>query len=84
MLPHNIDISDIMFAIKSLKSPTIAFSITDHITFASGNTRLGSSNKLQHSRNFNVTSSNFFFNRLPRIWNALPIINLNLDPPTIK
>ena len=31
---------------KSLKSPTDAFSITDHITFALGNTRLGSSNKL--------------------------------------
>ena len=53
-----LDISDIMFAIKSLKSPTNAFSITDHATFASGNTRLGSSNKLQHSRNFNVISSN--------------------------
>ena len=78
MLPlmYILDISDIIFAIKSLKSPTNAFSITDHITFASGNTRLGSSNKLQHW-NFNVTSSNFFFNRLPRIWNALPT-------PTIK
>ena len=83
-LMYILDISDIMFAIKSLKSPTNAFFITDHITFASGYTRLGSSNKLQHSRNFNVTSSNFFFNRLPRIWNALPIIDLNLNPPTIK
>ena len=77
MLPlmYIFDISDIMFAIKSLKSPTNAFFITDHITFASGYTRLGSSNKLQHSRNFNVTSSNFFFNRLPcsYIWNALPM-----------
>ena len=79
-----LDSSDIMFAIKSLKSPTNAFSITDYITLASGNTRLGSSNKLQHSRSFNVTSSNFFFNRLPRLWNALPIIDLKLNLPTIK
>ena len=49
MLPlmYILDISDIiiMFAIKSLKSPTNAFSTTDHVTFASGNTHLGSSNK---------------------------------------
>ena len=83
-LMYILDISDIMFTIKSLKFPSEAFSITEYITFASGNTRLGSSNKLQHLRNSNVSSSNFYFSRIPRIWNALPIIDLNLNPHTIK
>ena len=33
------------------------------------------SNKLQHSRSPNMLTSNFYFNRLPKIWNALPIID---------
>ena len=44
---HILDINDSMFAIKSLKFPTDAFSISDYITLTSGNTHLGSSNKLQ-------------------------------------
>jgi len=40
-----------MFLIKWLKSPNIAFDINNHISFASGNTRLAASNKLQHNRN---------------------------------
>ena len=79
-----LDICDIIFFIKSLKAPTNAFNITDYIKFTSGNTRSGSSYKLQHIRNTNVSSSNFYFNRLPRIWNVLPIIDYNLSLPTIK
>ena len=40
--------------------------------------------KLQHISDTNVSSSNFYFNRLPRIWNVLPIIDYNLSLPTIK
>ena len=81
-LMYVLDICDMMFFIKSLKAPTNAFNITDYIIkFTSGNTRSG---KLQYIRNTNVSSSNFYFNRLPRIWNVLPIINYNLSLPTIK
>ena len=86
MLPlmYILDICDIMFFIKSLKSPTQAFNITDYVKFNSASTRLGSSNKLQHTRSTNTFSSYFYFNRLPRIWNALPIIDHNVNQATIK
>jgi len=83
-LMYILDICDIMFFIKSLKSPTNAFNITDYVKFTSGNTRLGSSNKLEHLRSTNVSNSNFYFSRLPRIWNTLPIINCDLNISTIK
>jgi len=70
-----LDISDIMFLIKCLKIPSSAFKIKNCINFISGGSHLATSNKLQHNRNSNVLSANFYFNRLPRIWNALPIIN---------
>ena len=80
-LMYVLDICDIMFFIKSLKAPTNAFNITDYIKFTSETTQSGSSYKLQHIRNTNVSSSNFYFNRLPRIWNVLPIIDHNLNLP---
>ena len=83
-LMYVLDICDIMFFIKSLKAPTNAFNVTDYIKFTSGNTRSGSSYKLQHIRNTNVSSSNFYFNRFPHIWNVLPIIDYNFSLPTIK
>jgi len=43
---HILDINDSMFAIKR-KFPTDAFAISDYITLTSGNTHLGSGNKLQ-------------------------------------
>jgi len=78
-----LDISDIMFFIKCLKTPNSAFNIKNYINFISGGTRLATSNKLQHNRSSNVLSANFYFNLLPRIWNALLIINCNLNVATI-
>ena len=49
-----------------------------------GNTRLATSNKLQHNRSTDMMANNFYFKRLPRLWNALPIIDINLHPDNIK
>ena len=46
--------------------------------------RSASSNKLHQARSTNNTNNNFYFNRLPRIWNALPTIDLNEHPTRIK
>jgi len=61
--------------IKSLKSPSHVFNINKFINFTSGNTQLTASNKLQHQKRTNVLSSSFYFNCIPHICNALPIIN---------
>ena len=58
--------------------------IKSYISFVTGNTRLATSNKLQHNRSTDMMANNFYFNRLPHLWNALPIIDINLHPDNIK
>jgi len=43
---HTLDISDIMFLVKSIKFPSDAFNINEFITFISGNTRLANNHEL--------------------------------------
>ena len=75
---------DVMFFVQCLKFPDDGFSILDHITFSDMPTRSGSKAKLI----FHCTSSNscrhFYFNRIARLWNALPTIDIPLSLPTIK
>ena len=80
-----LDINDIMFFITSLKFPTSSFNIKDYVHFTIGSTRQATSNKLQHIRKSDNHSRNFYFYRLPRLWNASPIINYELlRPAAIK
>ena len=81
---YTFDLSDIMFFIKSYKSPHPGFSITNYITFATGNTRLATHRKLNQTRSSDNITKNFYVNRLPRIWNHLPVIDLDLNVVTIK
>ena len=81
--PHH-HMYDVMFLVKSLKNPSPIFHITDYVSFSHSSTRSSSTNKLQdiHSRNNYIM--NFYFNRLPRIWNSLPPIDLSLPTIIIK
>ena len=45
-LMYLFEIQDILFAIKSIKTPSSHFDITNYIVFSSANTRSGASNKL--------------------------------------
>ena len=78
------ELQDILFAIKSLKSPTSQFSITRYIAFNSANTRSGSSHKLTYLHHLNNLSRHSYFHRLPSLWNAIPIIDLSLPFQVIK
>ena len=73
------ELHDILFAIKSLKSPTIQFNITNYINFNPANTRSGASNKLIPAHHLNNLSRHSYFHRLPSLWNAMPIIDLNMS-----
>ena len=86
MLPlmYILEINDIMFCVKSLKFPQVHFKILDFVSFAPSGSRSGSRNKMQHIRSNNYKSSNFYFNRLPRLWNALPYIDLTSSISSIK
>ena len=65
-----------IFAVKFVKTPTDQFSIANYIEF--------SCNKLIHPRHLINTSRHSYFHRLPSLWNAMPIIDLNLSFSTIK
>ena len=79
-----LDLNDVVFFIKSLKNYHNGFNINNLIKFATRNTHSALSNKVQQIRSANITSKNFYFNHLPRIWNILPIIDLNGHPTRIK
>ena len=83
-LMYFFELNDILFVVKSLKSPTPTFNIYNYVTFNTSATRSGTSNKLIH--NFAPTNQarHFFFNRIVRLWNSLPAIDLNLSTNTIK
>ena len=83
-LMYHYKLQDILFLIKSLKSPTDNFNIYNYITFARGNTRSGINQKLNHPRTSSVTQHHFYFNRIARLYNYLPVIDLSLSTNTIK
>ena len=83
-LMYFFELNDILFLVKSLKSPTPAFNIYDYVTFNTSATRSGTFNKLIHKYAHTNQARHFFFNRIVRLWNSLPTINLNLTTNTIK
>lgn len=49
-LMYTLDLNDIMFFIKNLKTSLDGFNIKNFVSFVTGNTRLADSHKLQHIR----------------------------------
>ena len=86
MLPlmMQFELNDIIFFVSSLKNPTASFNIRNHVIFCSSTTRSSYALKPQHPKSPSNLSRHFFFNRLPRLWNSLPIIDLSLSVSSIK
>ena len=83
-LMYLFELHDILFAIKSIKIPTIRFNITNYINFNSANTRSGANNKLIHIHHLNNLSRHSYFHRLPSLWNTMPVFDLNVSFATLK
>ena len=77
------EILDIMFLIKSSKFPSNGFNINHFISFSSSGTRTCGV-KLIHNISSTNKQRNFYFVRICRLWNALPIIDLTLPIHIIK
>ena len=75
---YTFELADIVFAIKSLKAPSRNFNISKFLSFTIGNTRSAAQRKLKHVIVTNNKVKHFYFNRLPRLWNALPPVDLSL------
>ena len=86
MLPlmMEFEIAGILFLIKSLKYPSTHFDITHFISFSSSNTRSSSAFKIQHKRTKSNVQGHFYLNRIPRLWNSLPSLDLNLSTSTVN
>ena len=79
-----LELADIIFFVKSIKAPTDHFNIFDFVQFSSLHTRSSSNLKLKHSLSSNKFERNSYFNRIPRLWNSLPSVDINLPLSTIK
>ena len=83
-LMMQLELNDILFLVVSIKNPTKSFNILDYVTFCSGSTRSSATLKLVHSFSRNNRVKHFYFNRLPRLWNSLPTIDIHQPISTIK
>ena len=86
MLPlmMEYEIADVLFFIKSLKAPSPRFNIEDYFSFSISKTRSSSYLKLRHAIPKCNLQGYFYFNRLPRLWNSLPLIDISLFIPSIR
>ena len=76
-LMYILDYYDILFFIKAFQQPSSHSNINHYITFSHANTRSSTTNKLHHVHTHNNCFHNFYFNRMPRLWNSLPPIDLH-------
>ena len=83
-LMMEFEIADIVFFIKSLKFPLDHFNIRDFTEFCDQSTRSSTYLKLKHSFSRNSDVKYHYFNRIPRLWNSLPSLDLNLSLSSLK
>lgn len=83
-LMYMFELYDIMFAVKSFKNPAPHFDIYQWITFRNQGTRSCAAYKLTHTRSRLNSLRHFYFNRLPRLWNSLPPIDISLSIRSIR
>ena len=83
-LMYLFELHDILFAIKSLKTPTTQFNINNYINFNLNNTRSGANNKLIPTHHLNNLARHSYFHRLPSLWNTMPVFNLNMSFALLK
>ena len=78
------EINDIIFFVKCMKKPSPHFNISDFVSFSSSTTRSSTYHKLRHSISSNNKLGHFYLNRLPRLWNSLPCLDIDLSITSIK
>ena len=82
-----LELNDICFFVKSLKLSSDnsgSFDITKYATFSRNQTRSRNYWKLVQPLIRNNRDKQFYFNRIPYLWNSLPPIDLSLSYITIK
>ena len=83
-LMYIFELNDLMFFVKSLQSPDPYFDVRQFVQFASNNTRSAAAHKLVQCLSHTSLHHHFYFTRIVRLWNYLPVINISLPPQNIK
>ena len=78
------ELDDLMLFVKYLKAPTDHFNIYQHVHFTKNSTRSGASSKLVHRKPASSTHQYFYFNRIVRLWNHMPTVDLSVSTNLIK
>jgi len=71
-LMMQLEIYDVVFFIRSLKGPTDAFNIYDHVTFQAGSTHSTHAPQVEKCFDKNC-ARHFYFNRMPRLCGTLDL-----------
>ena len=83
-LMYWLELHDILYLVKALKFPSDNMPILRYISFSKSNTQSSCHNRLQHNYCRTSVSHHFYFNRIVRLWNKLPSIDLSRSIPSIK
>ena len=83
-LMYHLELADIMFYVNSYKNRSPRFNISDYVTPTTGYTRSSVNHSLNHTYSRTNNLRHFYYNRLPRLWNSLPPMDMNLTSSTIK
>ena len=75
-LMYYVELCDLMFFIKNITHPSECFKIKDYITFSNCSTRSSAHYKLRHNQTATSSYRHFYFNRIVRLWNSLPPIDI--------
>lgn len=83
-LMYWLELQDILFLIRCLKNPPDNLDLSHHTSYFTSNTRAAKCNKMQHRLYRTSSANHFYYNRVARLWNKLPPIDLSLPLSNIK
>ena len=83
-LMYWFELQDFMIFIKCMQDPSDNFDINSYISFSSSCTRASTTAKLKHNFCRYSTTRHFYTNRIARLWNALPSVDISQSYQTIK
>ena len=75
---------DILFFGSCLKRPSSHFNILNYVTSTNTSTRSSGCFKLVQHLSKTTKERHFYLHRLPRLWNSLPVINIQCLLKSIK
>ena len=81
---YRLQLQDILYIIKCFKDPADNFFVQNFVSFVHLNTRSTASNKLRINFSKTSHSQHFYFNRVAKLWNSLPPLDLSLSFNTLK